>query len=507
MEEVDLGLGDGALVVMGAYLAVLLFLGWLGRVRKKEDSLRDFYLGGSTLGFVVLFLTLFATQYSGNTLLGFAGRSYIQGATYIVSVPAMILVITLFTIYAPRLFRLSRRFGYITPADFVYHRFGSDALRIATVILLSWGLANYILEQLVAMGHAMETISGGRIDFMSGVLILALVMLIYESLGGMRSVAWSDVIQGLLLFGGAMCILALLLTTGGGISAATQSIMEAAPAKLETPGAEGLRQWISYLLLLGIGVSIYPHLVQRLFAARSLKTLRGTLAGMAFMPLLTTLFAFVIGYIAIGRFTGLGTMQSDRVTLYILGDLIGQGAFVYWVVVLVLSALVAAIMSTADSALLSMGSMVTKDIYQVYVRPGASPEHYVKVGKLFGWGVMVLLVLGAWLSLQTESSIWVLIELKLEFMIQLAPVLLLGVFWKGLQKEPVLAGLVSGSALTLAIWCGAAAGLWDTRSPAGISAGLWGLAANFGICVAGGLLAAAVRPAERSLAGSPLGED
>ncbi len=156
-------LGVDALVFMGLYLCVMLTVGWLGRRSRKEESLRDFYLAGSSFGFAVLFLTLFATQYSGNTLLGFAGRSYRQGATYIVSLTFMILVISIFMVFAPRLFRLSRKFGYITPADYVFHRFGSHPIRILTVILLCWGLANYILEQLVAMGHGIEAISNGRL--------------------------------------------------------------------------------------------------------------------------------------------------------------------------------------------------------------------------------------------------------------------------------------------------------------------------------------------------------
>jgi len=124
----------------------------------------------------------------------------------------MILVITVMLTFAPRLFRLARRFGYITPVDYVFHRFGSHKLRVLSVILLCWGLANYILEQLVAMGHAVEGISSGRIPFMAGVLILVVVMLVYESLGGMRSVAWTDVIQGTLLLFGCACILYILLT-------------------------------------------------------------------------------------------------------------------------------------------------------------------------------------------------------------------------------------------------------------------------------------------------------
>ena len=257
-------LGYSALVVMGIYLVALLFLGWIGRVSRKEESLRDFYLAGSGFGFVVLFLTLFATQYSGNTLLGFAGRSYQQGGSYVVSITFMILVITVMMTYAPRLFRLARRFGYITPVDYIFHRFGSHGLRILSVLLLCWGLGNYILEQLVAMGHAVDALSGGRIPFMAGVVLLVLVMLVYESLGGMRSVAWTDVVQGILLFGGCSVILYLLLTTEGGLAAASETIREQDPVKLQAPDGAGIRIWISRILLLGFGVSVYPHAIQRI---------------------------------------------------------------------------------------------------------------------------------------------------------------------------------------------------------------------------------------------------
>ena len=481
-------LGSSALIVMGIYLVVLLLLGWIGRVSRKEESLRDFYLAGSSFGFVVLFLTLFATQYSGNTLLGFAGRSYQQGGSYVVSITFMILVITVMMIYAPRLFRLARRFHYITPVDYVFHRFGSHSLRILSVLLLCWGLGNYILEQLVAMGHAVEGISSGKIDFMTGVLLLAVVMLVYESLGGMRSVAWTDVLQGVLLGVGCLAILYILLTSKGGLPAATAVIQETAPAKLEVPGAHGIRVWFSNLILLGLGVALYPHAIQRIFAAASLKTLRGTLATMAFMPLVTTLLAFLIGFIALSRFPGLDALQSDKVTVFVLADIVDRSAWTYWLVVVVFSAIVAAIMSTADSALLSMSSLFTKDIYKVYLNPQASARHLLVVGKVFGWSLMALLILMAWVSLRTESSLWLLIRLKLEFMVQLSPVFLLGLFWRRLGSVEVLAGMLAGTLLTLVIWGGVMFELWPDRSPMGINAGVWGLAVNYGICIAGGLL-------------------
>jgi len=474
------------------YLFVMIGLGLAGKVSSKENSLRDFYLGGSSFGIFVLFLTLFATQYSGNTMLGFAGRSYRQGGTYVVSIMFMVLTITVISIYGPRLFRLSRAFGYITPADYIYHRFGSHALRVVCVLLLCWGLANYILEQLVAMGHAVEGLSGGRIDFMNGVILLVIVMLIYETLGGMRSVAWTDAVQGVLLFFGFSIILYLVLTVNGGLPSATEFIAseKGQPEKLQVPGAEGIRAWFSTMLLLMFGASVYPHAIQRFFSARSLRTLRLSLAGMAFMPFITTMLAFILGFIAISQFPDLSPFESDQVTLLMLLDIINGNDYIRWLVMVVFVALIAAIMSTTDSALLSIQSMITKDIYAVYINPNASPRDLLWTGKIFGWLLIAFLVAMTWVSRQTESSIWLLIKLKLEFMVQISPVFLLGLFWRRLSGMSILCGVVVGTIITLVLWVGAALGYWDAaaRSPLGISAGVWGLAANYTICLVGGLL-------------------
>ncbi len=497
MNDGSIHFGQGPMVVMGIYLAVVLLLGWIGRRSRREESLRDFYLGGSSFGFVVLFLTIFATQYSGNTLLGFSGRSYRQGTTYIVSVTFMILVVTVYQVYAPRLFKLSRRFGYITPADFVYHRFGSHRMRVLAVCLLCWGLANYVLEQLVAMGHAVEAISDQRLSFMQGVVLLALVMVVYESLGGMRSVAWTDVIQGGLLLVGCGVLLYLLIGSEGGLPRASRVIAETAPERLAPPSTAGLRNWISDLVLLGFGVAIYPHAIQRLFAARSLRSLRRSLALMAWMPFGTTLLAFLIGYVALSHYPDLSVLESDKVTVLMLGRLLDRGPFEYWLVVLVFSGVVAAIMSTADSALLAIGSMAVKDIYKPYLRPSASSREMLLVGKSFAWGLMLFLMLMAWVSHRTESSLWLLIKLKLEFMVQLAPAIVLGVQWRRLATSPTFWGMAAGTLLTLVLWVGVPFGWWVERSPVGISAGVWGLALNAAIAVGGSLAAREPAPAEQ----------
>ena len=85
-------LGTGGFVVVSVYLVILILLGWLGHRAKKENSLADFYLGGRGLGLMVLLLTLYATQYSGNTMLGFVGSAYRQGYQFLVAVTFIYLL-------------------------------------------------------------------------------------------------------------------------------------------------------------------------------------------------------------------------------------------------------------------------------------------------------------------------------------------------------------------------------------------------------------------------------
>ena len=111
MESAPL-LNTGGIIFMGFYLFALIGIGLAGRLARKEDSLSDFYLAGRGMGVFVLFLTLYATQYSGNTMIGFSGRAYRSGFTTLVAVTFMSAIIGLYLIYAPRLYRLSKKHGY-----------------------------------------------------------------------------------------------------------------------------------------------------------------------------------------------------------------------------------------------------------------------------------------------------------------------------------------------------------------------------------------------------------
>ena len=112
-------LGPGGITFLCIYILSLILIGWLGKRARKENSLSDFYLAGRGMGLLVLFLTLYATQYSGNTLVGFAGRAYREGYQALVLVTLLSSAVGAFIVYAPKLYRLSKKYNFITPADYI----------------------------------------------------------------------------------------------------------------------------------------------------------------------------------------------------------------------------------------------------------------------------------------------------------------------------------------------------------------------------------------------------
>ena len=468
-------LDTGGIIFMGVYLMSLLVVGIIGRLARKENSLSDFYLSGRGMGLFVLFLTLYATQYSGHTLIGFAGMSYRSGYVFLVGVTFMMSVIGAYLIYAPKLHRLSKKYGYITVGDYIQNRFRSNALTLFVAVICIIALGNYILSNLKAIGYIVEASTGGRVTFTQGVIALSVIMVVYETLGGLRSVAWTDVIQGILLIAGVIFIFAGIEYQYGGLSATAEALISTRPDLWSPPDLSQKRLWLSTLIIIFFGISIYPQAIQRIYAAKDARTLRRSFQIMVFMPLVTTFFMVVVGIVGVVQLPGLDRQSSERITLFILNDMAehipGIGIFI----VLFLSAAVAAIMSTVDSALLAISSLFTQDIYR-RIRPGKSQSHLTTMGKTFSW---IIMAFTAYLATSLPQTIWRLTEIKLEILCQVAPAIFLGLHIKSLRGSTVLTGLIIGVSITLFLMFANNMGIPIMVKPWGIHAGVWGLAANF----------------------------
>ncbi|GAA1178741.1 MULTISPECIES: sodium:solute symporter family protein [Nesterenkonia] len=473
--------GADAIIILCLYAAAMILIGWLcGRGKGLGRSVSEYYLAGRNLGVITLFFTLYATQYSGNTVVGYAPQAYREGFSWLQSIPFFTVIIGIYLLFAPRLYAVGKKRGFVTPTDWISQRFHSRAVTALAIVLMLWGLANYLLEQLVAIGHAVSGLTGGAIPYGWAVIAFIVVMLVYEWLGGMRAVAITDAMQGIILMVGIVIMLVgALALTGGGITDLTASIAENEPEKIGVPDTLTSINWLSMLVIVGFGAAMYPHAIQRIYSSRSERILKRSLARMTWMPFITSGLVFVVGIICIDLYPGLDVSASEELVGMLANDVASLNPFFYWTMVILFGAVVGAIVSTADSVLLSFSSMISHDIYGKLIRPAASDRQKVLVGKITG---IVLIALLLWIAWNPPGTLYQIFVLKFEILVQVAPAFVLGLYWRRLSSTAVFWGMLVGAAVAAVMT------LSGHSTFLGVHGGTYGLLLNFGICVVGSWL-------------------
>ena len=465
----------GIVVATAIYVGLLLVIAWISRRARRESTLSDFYLAGRSIGLSVLLLTLFATQYSGNSLSGFPGQTYREGLAYYMSVTFMVAIVTGYLLFAPRLFALSRRHSFVTPGDFLRYRYRSRLIHGVGTTIFVLVLVNFLLAQLIAMGHAFAGLTDGRIPYELGVIGGALVILVYELMGGMRAVAWTDALQGSVLVVGLLLAVILLVDVVGSPAEIVARVAEVAPEKVAPPAWTTCALWFSNFLLLGLGAPLYPQAIQRIYAARRLAELRRALAAMAFLPHVAITTVVFISVTGIALFPDLGRLDSDQVTFRVLAYLREARPWTYVPILIVMMGVLAAIMSTADSCLLSLSSILTKDVAARWRAPAEGVERLSRLGAITSVGAMLVVVP---LALRPPTTLWGLLVIKFELLIQLSPAFVLGMSrtrtgsYRFADRD-ILTGLSVGLLVALGLYGSG----W--RSVGGLHAGTVGVLANY----------------------------
>jgi SSS family solute:Na+ symporter len=325
----------------------------------------------------------------------------------------------------------------------------------------------YIQVQARGLGYILSAASGGHVSYEMGTLILLVVASGYLIAGGLRAVYWTDVVQGIWMYL-AVWIGGLFLTYKlfGGPVNLWRRVAAERPDLLSLPGPHGFftpGMWFGLAVVLSFGIVFQPHIIIRYYTAVSGRTIKWL--GATTPVYLMTLYipaAFVgLG----GALVMPGLEIPDRVFPLMLFEHAPA-----WLTGLILAGATAAAMSTLDSILHSNMTVLTRDIYQRYLRPDASQAHYILTGRVIVIGLLGVAYL---LSIGTFEFLVILVALSGAGALQLMPAFL-GVCFptrRLLSRTGVLSGIGAGMAVlyvTLVTW----------PHPMGLHGGVWSLLAN-----------------------------
>lgn len=436
-----------AMAIMAVYLLVTLGIGLFG-YRHTANTPAEYFLAGRSLGRVVFPLTMFATLMSAFIFLGSAGFGYIHGLPWFAMIGVEVVAGIPLALVGHRAWKRARAGGYITPTEFLGDTFDSDLVKLLVVaVQFAWSIP-YLAIQAMGGGLLFETISNGAVPFWSGALVVTLVTGIYLSLGGLRGVAWSDVLQGVALVvllgaGGSYLLPAIDPVALTHEVADTGHLTPAGATGFFTPGV-----WVSFLAMNTLAVIGYPQMFQRFFAAEDERAFRALLVWWPAMALVAALVPVLLGVWGTQLVPGLA--NPDTVIAALLERFAPS-----WIVGVVMGGALAAMMSTADSLTLTLSSLVTRDVYRDHVAPDASDRAETWVGRAT---IGVLLAGGYLLALPKLGTI---IELAVYFIqgnALLMPVFLAALYWDRATAGGALAAVVLGQGYFLAGTFGPAPG-------------------------------------------------
>ncbi|HPU01861.1 MAG TPA: sodium:solute symporter family protein [Bacillota bacterium] len=424
---------------LAAYMLLMLAVGWWSRRRIKNSV--DFIIAGRRLPLLLTAGTIFATWFCGGTFMGAAAQSYLFGNQGVIfdpwgSVLSLLLTALIFA-------RLVRRGGYLTVVDFFDLRYGKKMGMLAALVQVVAEMG-WIGGQLVAVGVVLQLFAGIPLHW--GIAIACLVLIVYTWQGGMWSVAATDFLQAGFVIAGAAVLLFTLVPAAGGWSDLFQGGSKfGAPAMAFFPTREygylgyfGLAGWLYYLaawLSTGFGDIPSQDLAQRLLAARSEKVASwGALIG-ALLYGAVGMVPVLLGTVMYKLNPQLTIAETEMILPYLAINYLPPA----WTILFAV-ALIAAIMSSADSALLAASSVLGHNVLR-YFKPGASPDLTLKATRL----CIPLIALASLLLALYAQTIYMLAVIAWSFiLVGLFAPYAAGYFWKKCNESGAVAALAGG---------------------------------------------------------------
>ena len=436
------------IAVVTGYFLVLLGIGWAAR-RRSRPGLTDSFVASRTTPSIILFLTMAATNFSAFTVFGFAGAGWESGYAFypIMAFGTGFMALTFVLIGRP-VQRLGKEYGLITPPELVFHLTGSPGLRLLFFVVMTVFTLPYLAMQPMAAGYALQSLLG--IPYFAGAALITGIMLVYTFLGGFRGVSWTDALQGGMMITLLLVAVALIADKFGGLSAANQAVALTHPDLFARPGLGGLYSpgiWFGYMALWFLCDPMFPQLFQRFYAARDSRALTTT---MSLYPLLTGfLFLLPITIGVLGRATypqlPAGT-SADQILPLMLSQHVPPV-----IEALVLTAALAALMSTLDSQLLTLSSMFVRDVCEPIRDRFANNEKPMPpwVGKAF---VVGLALIGLAIAYRPPATFRVIATQTFTGLAVLFPTIIASLYWKRMTAWAGITSILVGESLVLAYY-------------------------------------------------------
>lgn len=447
-------------IAMVIYLIVMLLIGLYSF--NQTDEYEDYMLGGRNLHPFVAALSAGASDMSGWLLMGLPGLIYATGfgGTWM-AIGLLIGAAVNWIVTAPRLRSYTEvANNSITIPSFLENRFHdrSHFLRIAAGIIILVFFTFYVSSGMVAGGRYFESTFEG--DYKAGMIIIAAVTVAYTFIGGFLAVSFTDTVQGCIMFVSLLLVpvMALLHMDDPGAIWTYQLENTYGLDTIEpNPDWFSLFTGVSFVTIIsnlawGLGYFGQPHIIVRFMALRSPSDARAGMRygiGWMFLCMLGSVMVAIIGPAFFGMDPSIAVTDQDKFETIFLD--MGRILFHPLLAGLILTAVLAAIMSTISSQLLVVSSALIEDIYNGLINKNASDQSLKNLSRI---AVLVVAVLAALIALSPDSGILGLVEFAWAgFGASFGPVILGALFWRRLNAAGAAAGLVTG-AIVAFLWGG-----------------------------------------------------
>ena len=450
------------------YWAYCLFWGFKGARSAKTST--DYFLAGRSIGIWVFVLAATATSFSGWTFVGHPGKIFTDGLPYAFASFYALTIPFTGVLFLRRQWVLGKAYRYITPGEMYSDYYGGNSIRLLTVLVAFLFSVPYLGVQLRASGALFNVLTDGLVSVNFGMFTLSAIVMIYVASGGLRSVAFVDCAQAILLalgitilggiaiyyaggYGGFTSGLADIVmadvTSGQNLTADGYSMKVAIPGSIQMVSAGSKATggpWtgimcMTYMFAL-MGIQSSPAFSMWAFANKTSKAFRWQQVVASSIVIGVLLFSFTIfqglgGHILIAN--GVLDSANDNNLVPQLINLLSDAA--PWLVGLLAVCALAAMQSTGAAYMSTFSAMVTRDIYAKFISPNASDKNQKLSGRIF-----VIIVTGAALIVAANSSqaIVMLGGLAVAYGFQMYPALIGICYYKGFTQKGVVAGLVVG---------------------------------------------------------------